>query len=70
MQSKGCKPDSVTFGGLIAAYDRAGHWRRALTTYEQMRAHNCRPDSVVYNTIVGALWKTGLVWAQVRGGAE
>ena len=126
MQHKGCKPDSVTFGGLISAYDRAGrllwvwvlvcvcvwgagngrvaawrgrrgvfgcarrasapppfaphvpppstahrqcpagHWRRALTAYEQMKALNCRPDSVVYNTIVGALWKTGLVWAQAK----
>lgn len=66
MRGKGCRPDSVTFGGLIAAYDRAGRWRRALTAFEQMRAHNCRPDSVVYNTIVGALWKTGLVWAQGR----
>lgn len=43
----------------------AGHWRRALTAFEQMKVHNCRPDSVVYNTIVGALWRTGLVWAQV-----
>jgi hypothetical protein len=35
-----------------------------------MKAHNCRPDSVVYNTIIGALWKTGLVWAQVRRAPE
>lgn len=66
MQHRGCKPDAVTFGGLIAAYDRAGLWRRALTAFEAMKAHNCRPDSVVYNTVVGSLWATGLVWAQAK----
>ena len=44
----------------------AGLWRRALTAFEQMKAHNCRPDSVVYNTIIGSLWATGLVWAQAK----
>ena len=28
MQHKGCKPDSVTFGGLISAYDRAGEKKK------------------------------------------
>jgi uncharacterized protein HemY len=31
----GCKPDAVTYGILITAYDRAGQWCRAL----QVRAH-------------------------------
>ena len=26
MQHRGCKPDAVTFSGLISSYDRAGAW--------------------------------------------
>ena len=66
MQSKGCKPDSVTYGGLILAYEKGGQWRRALAALDQMKSNNCRPDSVVYNTVVGVLWNTGVVWAQAK----
>lgn len=66
MQGKGCKPDSVTYGGLILAHERGGQWRRALTAFDQMKTTNCRPDSVVYNTVVGVLWNTGVVWAQAK----
>ena len=66
MQSKGCKPDSVTYGGLILAYEKGGQWRRALAVFDQMKSNNCRPDSVVYNTVVGVLWNTGVVWAQAK----
>lgn len=62
----GCRPDSVTFAGLIAAYDRAGMWQQALAAFEQMRSMSCRSDTVVYNSIIGALWRTGLLWAQTR----
>ena len=30
MQHRGCKPDAVTFSGLISSYDRAGAWGRGL----------------------------------------
>ena len=66
MQAKGCKPDSVTYGGLILAYEKGDQWRRALAAFEQMKNNNCRPDSVVYNTVVGVLWNTGVVWAQAK----
>lgn len=66
MQSKGCKPDSVTYGGLITALEKGGQWRRALAAFEQMKSNGCRPDSVVYNTIVGVLWRTGVLWAQAK----
>ena len=66
MQAKGCKPDSVTYGGLILAFEKGGQWRRALTAFDQMKTTNCRPDSVVYNTVVGVLWNTGVVWAQAK----
>jgi len=66
MQTKGCKPDSVTYGGLILAYEKGGQWRRALAALDQMKSNNCRPDSVVYNTVVGVLWNTGVVWAQAK----
>ena len=66
MQSKGCKPDSVTYGGLILAYEKGGQWRQALAAFDQMKNNNCRPDSVVYNTVVGVLWNTGVVWAQAK----
>ena len=66
MQAKGCKPDSVTYGGLILAYEKGGQWRRALAAFDQMKNNNCRPDSVVYNTVVGVLWNTGVVWAQAK----
>jgi pentatricopeptide repeat protein len=66
MQSKGCKPDSVTYGGLILAYEKGDQWRRALAAFDQMKSNNCRPDSVVYNTVVGVLWNTGVVWAQAK----
>ncbi len=66
MQSKGCKPDSVTYGGLILAYEKGAQWRRALAALDQMKSNNCRPDSVVYNTVVGVLWNTGVVWAQAK----
>lgn len=66
MQAKGCKPDSVTYGGLILAYERGDQWRRALAAFDQMKNNNCRPDSVVYNTVVGVLWNTGIVWAQAK----
>ena len=66
MQTRGCKPDSVTYGGLILAYEKGGQWRKALAAFEQMKQNNCRPDSVVYNTTVGLLWNTGVVWAQAK----
>ena len=66
MQAKGCKPDSVTYGGLILAYEKGDQWRRALAAFDQMKNNNCRPDSVVYNTVVGVLWNTGVVWAQAK----
>ncbi|KAL3162889.1 hypothetical protein ABBQ32_009337 [Trebouxia sp. C0010 RCD-2024] len=66
MQAKGCKPDSVTYGGLILAFEKGDQWRRALAAFDQMKNNNCRPDSVVYNTVVGALWNTGVVWAQAK----
>lgn len=59
MQHKGCKPDSVTFGGLIAAYDRAGHWRRALTTYEQVRRlllFTSPPSTINSNALLLVFW--------------
>lgn len=66
MQAKGCKPDSVTYGGLILAFEKGNQWRRALAAFDQMKNNNCRPDSVVYNTVVGVLWNTGVVWAQAK----
>ena len=66
MQAKGCKPDSVTYGGLILAFEKGSQWRRALAAFDQMKNNNCRPDSVVYNTVVGVLWNTGVVWAQAK----
>ncbi len=66
MQTKGCKPDSVTYGGLIMAYHNAGQWRQAFAAFERMSSHSCRPDGVVYNSIVGLLWETGIVWAQAK----
>lgn len=38
MQTQGCKPDSITYCGLITAYERGGQWRRALKAFEQMQA--------------------------------
>ena len=66
MQGKGCKPDSVTYSGLIAALAKGGQWRQALASFEQMKQNGCRPDSVVFNNVVGALWETGIVWAQAK----
>eukprot|EP00983_Pelagomonas_calceolata_P085197 1156505-Pelagomonas_calceolata.AAC.13 len=43
LQAQGCKPDSITFSALIAAFEKGGQWRRALKALEQMqvgvRAH-------------------------------
>lgn len=37
MTYQGCKPDGITYSALIAAYSRAGQWRRALKAFELMQ---------------------------------
>lgn len=70
MQSNGCQPDVVTYTALVSAYERGGQWLLALEAFDEMVARNCWPDAIVYNAIIDALWQTGVVWAQVRGGVS
>ena len=58
MQHRGCKPDAVTFGGLIAAYDRAGGctlvWRQhTVGWFESQQSWHCAG-------CVGGLFQTPL----------
>jgi pentatricopeptide repeat domain-containing protein 1 len=67
MKYNGCRPDVVTYSGLISAYHKYGQWHKALRAFEQMQQqHNCKPDSYVYQTVIDSLWETGIAWAQLR----
>lgn len=67
MKSNGCRPDVVTYAGLISAYNKSGQWHKAARAFEQMQQqHNCKPDSHVYQTVIDSLWGTGVAWAQLR----
>ncbi len=66
MQQNGCRPDSVTYAGLLAALERGGHWRRALKAFEQMQAQACHPDAAVFNSLFEVLWQSGVLLAQAK----
>lgn len=66
MQGHGCRPDSITFAGLIAAYERGGQWRGALKAFEQMQAMGCHPDATVFNSLMEVLWQSGVLHAQSK----
>lgn len=66
MQTQGCKPDSITYCGLITAYERGGQWRRALKAFEQMQSQGCHPDAAVFNSLMEVLWQSGVLLAQAK----
>lgn len=66
MQTQSCKPDSITYSGLITAFERGGQWRRALKAFEQMQSQGCHPDAAVFNSLMEVLWQSGVILAQVR----
>lgn len=66
MQHRGCKPDAVTFGGLIAAYDRAGKpdtfisWPGLLDSAFSERAFaSGAGDAVLFGATTSALADAG-----------
>ena len=47
MSEGGCRPDSVTYTCLIAAYERGGQWAQALQVGPAGRHQACSQQSVV-----------------------
>ncbi len=62
MQTQGCKPDSITYCGLITAYERGGQWRRALKAFEQMQAQVGALRTTCETLILYRTCCTRLVW--------
>jgi len=63
MPEMGCPPDAHSYTNAISACDRAGKWREAVTTFEEMQFNGVAPTLITYGAVLTAC-ETGKQWAR------
>ncbi|CAO2842889.1 unnamed protein product [Amaranthus hypochondriacus] len=59
MPSRGCSPDSYTYGTLISGLCKCGRIDEANKFFREMEAKGCLPTVVTYTSLINVLCKSG-----------
>lgn len=68
LAADGLTPDAASYRGLVEAYLRGGDWMQGCMKYEEAVAAGHTLPSSACCAVLGALWDSGLAWAQAKAG--
>ena len=59
MQTRGLKPDVITFNAAISACERGGQWEHALELLTEMQTQGVTPDVITFGSAISACEQGG-----------